>query len=249
MLDELISERRASGRHEPDLLGIMLEQAHPETGERLRDRAIRYQILTFLVAGHETTSGALSLALHHLAQHPEVLARAQAETDAVLGPDPDAEPTFEQVPRLRYVRRVLDETLRLWPTAPGFARTPREPTTLAGYRMRPGDWALVLLSMVHRDPQVWGPDAEAFDPDRFLPERSRGRLKHAYKPFGTGERACIGRQFALHEAVLVLARILHRFDLAGDPSYRLRVSERLTLMPRGLELSARPRVPAATAEV
>nr|WP_179664364.1 cytochrome P450 [Nocardioides panaciterrulae] len=247
MLDELISERRTGGRHEPDLLGIMLEQAHPETGERLSDRAIRYQILTFLVAGHETTSGALSLALHHLARHPEVLARAQAETDAVLGPDPDAEPAFEQVPRLRFVRRVLDETLRLWPTAPGFARTPREATTLAGYRMRPGDWALVLLPMVHRDPDVWGPDAEAFDPDRFLPERSRGRLKHAYKPFGTGERACIGRQFALHEAVLVLARILHRFDLTGDPAYQLRITERLTLMPRDLRLVLRPRVPAPTA--
>jgi unspecific monooxygenase len=244
MLDELISERRASRRQEPDLLGIMLEQAHPETGERLGDRAIRHQILTFLVAGHETTSGALSLALHHLAQHPEVLARAQAETDEILGPDPDAEPTFEQVPRFRYLRRVLDETLRLWPTAPGFARSPRETTTLAGYTMRPQDWALVLLPMVHRDPEVWGPDADAFDPDRFLPERSRGRLKHAYKPFGTGERACIGRQFALHEAVLVLARLLHRFDLTGDPSYDLRVAERLTLMPRGLMLTARPRVPA-----
>lgn len=242
MLDDLIAERRAAGGGGEDLLGIMLTQAHPETGERLSDRAIRYQILTFLVAGHETTSGALSFALHYLARNPEVLARAQAETDAILGADPDAEPTFEQVPKFRYVRRVLDETLRLWPTAPGFARSPRETTTVGGYTMRAEDWAIVLLPMVHRDPAVWGEDAEEFDPDRFLPERSRGRLPHSYKPFGTGERACIGRQFALHEAVLVLASLLHRFDLVGDPSYDLRVTERLTLMPAGLELALRPRV-------
>ncbi|MGZ4498118.1 MAG: cytochrome P450, partial [Nocardioides sp.] len=233
----------AAGGGGDDLLSIMLEQAHPETGERLSDRAIRHQILTFLVAGHETTSGALSFALHYLARDPAVLAAAQAETDAILGPDPDAEPTFEQVAKFRYVRRVLDEALRLWPTAPGFARTPRsQPQQVGGYTMRPGDWAIVLLPMVHRDPAVWGEDADAFDPDRFLPERSRGRMPHSYKPFGTGERACIGRQFALHEAVLVLARLLHRFDLAGDPAYQLRVTERLTMMPVGLELSLRPRV-------
>ncbi|MGZ4450750.1 MAG: cytochrome P450 [Nocardioides sp.] len=243
MLDGLIAERRAAGGGGDDLLSIMLEQAHPETGERLSDRAIRHQILTFLVAGHETTSGALSFALHYLARDPAMLAAAQAETDAILGPDPDAEPTFEQVAKFRYVRRVLDEALRLWPTAPGFARTPRsQPQQVGGYTMRPGDWAIVLLPMVHRDPAVWGEDADAFDPDRFLPERSRGRMPHSYKPFGTGERACIGRQFALHEAVLVLARLLHRFDLAGDPAYQLRVTERLTMMPVGLELSLRPRV-------
>ncbi|MGZ4487752.1 MAG: cytochrome P450 [Nocardioides sp.] len=243
MLDGLIAERRAAGGGGDDLLSIMLEQAHPETGERLSDRAIRHQILTFLVAGHETTSGALSFALHYLARDPAVLAAAQAETDAILGPDPDAEPTFEQVAKFRYVRRVLDEALRLWPTAPGFARTPRsQPQQVGGYTMRPGDWAIVLLPMVHRDPAVWGEDADAFDPDRFLPERSRGRMPHSYKPFGTGERACIGRQFALHEAVLVLARLLHRFDLAGDPAYQLRVTERLTMMPVGLKLSLRPRV-------
>jgi cytochrome P450 len=250
MLDDLISERRgamAAGDPGPeDLLRIMLEQAHPETGERLDDEAIRHQILTFLVAGHETTSGALSLALYFLSKHPDVLAAAQAEVDELLGPDPDAVPTFEQVARFRYVRRVLDETLRLWPTAPAFARSPREETTLAGRRMCPDDWVIVLIPAIHRDPAAWGEDAESFDPDRFLPERSRGRMPHSYKPFGTGERACIGRQFALHEAVLVLARLLHRYDLAGDPAYTLRIRERLTLMPEGFELALRPRVPAAT---
>ncbi|MFI7587358.1 cytochrome P450 [Spongisporangium articulatum] len=249
LLDDLIAQRRAEGEpDERDLLGIMLGSAHPVSGQRLDDLNIRHQILTFLVAGHETTSGALSFALYHLSRHPEALARAQAETDAVLGPDPDAEPTFEQVAKFRYLRRVLDESLRLWPTVPAFPRTPREELTLpTGHRMRPGDWALVLTAMAHRDPAVWGEDADEFDPDRFLPERSHGRLPHSYKPFGTGERACIGRQFALHEAVLVLSRVLHRYDIAGDPDYTLQITERLTLMPERFTLTLRPRIPAASA--
>jgi unspecific monooxygenase len=248
MVDDLVAERRRCGHSGPDdLLSLMLDHAHPVTGERLTDLNIRYQILTFLVAGHETTSGALSFALYYLSRHPSVLARARRETDEVLGPDPDAEPTYEQVSRFRHLRRVLDESLRLWPTAPAFSRSPRSPTTVGAdvggpWPMRPEDWALVVLPLVHRDAAAWGEDAGEFDPDRFLPERSRGRAPHSYKPFGTGERACIGRQFALHEAVLVLARIVHRYDLQADPDYELQVTERLTLMPKGfrLRLTRRP---------
>lgn len=251
LLDDIIASRRADGHRaatpaeEADLLGIMLDTPHPETGARLDDVNIRHQILTFLVAGHETTSGALSFALYYLAQDPALLARAHEEVDRILGDDPDAEPTFEQVAKFRLLRRVLDEGLRLWPTAPAFTRSPRETTTLStGHVMRPQDWAIVVLPMVHRDPAVWGDDADRFDPDRFLPERSRGRAARTYKPFGTGERSCIGRQFALHEAILVLARLLHRYDVAADPSYELKVSERLTLMPVGFELDLTRRTPA-----
>ncbi|NRQ51703.1 cytochrome P450 [Aeromicrobium stalagmiti] len=251
LLDDIIAARRAADAAdvqpdvESDLLGIMLHTPHPETGERLDDLNIRHQILTFLVAGHETTSGALSFALYYLTRDPEALAEAQAEVDRILGPDRDAEPTFEQVAKFRYLRRVLDEGLRLWPTAPAFTRSPRETTTLStGHVMRPQDWAIVVLPMVHRDPAVWGDDADTFDPDRFLPDRSRGRAPHTYKPFGTGERSCIGRQFALHEAILVLARMLHRYDLEHDPAYDLAIAERLTLMPVGFELALTPRTPA-----
>ncbi|AXT85810.1 cytochrome P450 [Aeromicrobium sp. A1-2] len=242
LLDDIIAERRSGEIDESDLLGIMLHTPHPETGARLDDINIRHQILTFLVAGHETTSGALSFALYYLSRDPKILAAAQAEVDQILGDDRDAEPTFEQVAKFRYLRRVLDEGLRLWPTAPAFARSPRETTVLSsGHTMRPEDWAIVVLPMLHRDPAVWGDDADQFDPDRFLPERSRGRLPHSYKPFGTGERSCIGRQFALHEAILVLARLLHRYDIAGDPDYELEIVERLTLMPKGFELTMTPR--------
>ncbi|MEU0459526.1 cytochrome P450, partial [Streptomyces sp. NPDC006129] len=129
-VDELVRARRAGGGGDGDLLDRMLETAHPETGERLELRNVRRQVITFLVAGHETTSGALSFALHYLSRHPEVAARARAEVDRVWGDT--AEPAYEQVARLRYVRRVLDESLRLWPTAPAFAREAREDTVLAG---------------------------------------------------------------------------------------------------------------------
>ncbi|ORL38500.1 cytochrome P450 [Prescottella equi] len=239
VVDEVIRQRRDSDAEGPeDLLEIMLRAAREEDPNRLDEVNIRNQVVTFLVAGHETTSGALSFALHYLAQHPEILAKARAEVDAVWG---DGTPTFEQVAKLRYVRRVLDETLRLWPTAPAYAREAREDTVLANrYPMRAGEWVLVLIPSLHRDP-AWGSDPERFDPDRFAPERVRGRAPHIYKPFGTGERACIGRQFAIHEAVLVLGTILRRYDFTADPDYQLRIQERLTLMPVGFTLSLRRR--------
>ncbi|MDT0612554.1 cytochrome P450 [Streptomyces lancefieldiae] len=245
-VDDLVRDRRAA-RGEGgagDLLDRMLETAHPETGERLSPENVRRQVITFLVAGHETTSGALSFALHYLSQHPDVAARARAEVDRVWG-DTEA-PGYEQVARLRYVRRVLDESLRLWPTAPAFAREAREDTVLGGaHPMRRGAWALVLTGMLHRDPEVWGPDAERFDPDRFDAQAVRSRAPHTFKPFGTGARACIGRQFALHEATLVLGLLLRRYELRAEPEYRLRVTERLTLMPQGLRLRLERRAPAA----
>lgn len=238
-LDDLIGERRDSGAERDDLLGIMLTKAHEESGKRLSDLNIRYQILTFLVAGHETTAGALSFAIHYLLRHPEILRKAQAETDQILGTEAAAKPSYESISRFRYLRRVLEEALRLWPTVPGYARSPRQTTKLAGqWTMNPDDWALVLLPRVHRDPVEWGPTADEFDPDRARPKNVG-----AYRPFGTGVRACIGRQFALHEAVLVLARLLHRYNLEGDPTYELQISERLTFMPQGLTMTLEERTP------
>ncbi|QFR01845.1 cytochrome P450 [Streptomyces phaeolivaceus] len=226
---------RGAGGGDGDLLDRMLETAHPESGERLSAENVRRQVITFLVAGHETTSGALSFALHYLARYPDLAARARSEVDRVWGGA--VRPDYEQVARLRYVRRVLDEALRLWPTAPAFSREAREDTVLGGvHPMRRGAWALVLTAMLHRDPEVWGADAERFDPDRFDAAAVRARAPHTFKPFGTGARACIGRQFALHEATLVLGLLLRRYELRPDPAYRLRVAERLTLMPDGLRL-------------
>jgi unspecific monooxygenase len=130
--------------------------------------------------------------------------------------------------------------LRLWPTAPGYLRVARKDTVLGGrYRIKRGQWVLVVLPLVQRDPRVW-PDPERFDPDRFAPGQMKSRA-HAYKPFGTGQRACIGRQFALHEAVLTLALILHRYDLTAEDGYKLKISESITLKPRGFRLGLKKR--------
>jgi unspecific monooxygenase len=227
-------EQRSAGRitETPDLLDLMLDSD-------LDVSNIRYQLINFLVAGHETTSGALSFALYFLSRHPEVAARCRAEIDAVWG---DAQrPEYEQVTKLRYVRRTLDEALRLQPTVPGYYRSAREDTVLAGMLpMRKGDWVLALTPTLHRDPR-WGPNPDAFDPDRFEPERVRACPAGLYKPFGTGTRSCIGRQFALHEAVLLLGVLLRRYDLIADPAYELNIAERLTLMPKDFRLALRRR--------
>jgi unspecific monooxygenase len=165
------------------------------------------------------------------------LARAQADVDALWGQTDEPDPAFTDIPKLRYVRAALDEALRQWPTAPAYLRAARTDTVLGGrYPMNKGDWAMVLLPLLHRDPQVWA-DPERFDPDRFAPGQAKTRPPHAYKPFGTGQRACIGRQFALHEAVLALALMLHRYHLTPTDSYNLNIAESLTLKPRGFELN------------
>ena len=244
-VDDMVQARRENGGGDGDLLDRMLDTTHPGTGERLSPENVRRQVITFLVAGHETTSGSLSFALHYLARHPEIAARARAEVDQVWGDTKT--PGYDQVAKLRYVRRVLDESLRLWPTAPAYAREATRDTELTGvHPMRRGGWALILTPMLHRDPEVWGADAEEFDPDRFDAKAVRSRAPHTFKPFGTGARACIGRQFALHEATLVLGLLLRRYELRPDPAYRLRVTERLTLMPDGLRLHLDRRT-AATA--
>ncbi|WP_028925877.1 cytochrome P450 [Pseudonocardia acaciae] len=235
VVDEVIRARREAGdRRTDDLLGLMLNTAHPDSGEPLDEVNIRNQVITFLVAGHETTSGALAFALYYLSRDPAALSRAQAEVDLAWGER--ERPEFEQVAKLRHVRRALDEALRLWPTVPGFARQAREDTVLAGrYPVRKGQPLIVVLPLLHRDP-VWGVDADVFDPDRFAPDRVRNRPAHVYKPFGTGLRACIGRQFALHEAVLVLGLLLRRYRPRVTPGYQLRVRELLTLKPDGFAL-------------
>ena len=239
VIDDIVRTRRDHGvGAENDLLDIMLTAARDADPNALDEVNIRHQILTFLIAGHETTSGALSFALYYLSRDPELWERARAEIDEVWG---DGPPAFEQVAKARLVRRILDEALRLWPTAPGYAREAMTDTVIGdGYRMRTGDWAMVLIPGLHRDP-VWGENTDEFDPDRFLSAAVRARPAQAYKPFGTGERACIGRQFAVHEAMIVLGTVLQNVDVRPDPDYRLRVEERLTLMPKGFELSISPR--------
>lgn len=232
-VDRIVEERMRSDDRHPDLLDLMMHTADPDTGEQLDREAIRNQVLTFLAAGNETTAATLGFAIHFLSRNPEVVAKARAEIAEVVGVD--GQIGYEQVAKLRYVRRVVDETLRLWPAAPGYFRKVRGETTLGGRTLPPGSWVFVLLPQLHRDP-LWGDDPDRFDPDRFEPEAVRKRPAHIFKPWGTGIRACIGRQFALHEAVLTLASLIRRYDFAPEPGYELDVHEAITLKPRGLKV-------------
>jgi cytochrome P450/NADPH-cytochrome P450 reductase len=249
LVDNLVHDRRTRNddgevvaKAKSDLLNSMLAGTDRETGERLSDLNIRYQIITFLIAGHETTSGLLSFAINALVNNPDVLERATAEVDRVLGPDPSILPSYAQVSQLRYIGQILHETLRLWPTAPGFPLRARRDTVVGGkYLIRKQDFIMILLPMLHRDRSVWGDDAEKFNPDNFSPEAERKRPANAYKPFGNGQRACIGRFFAMHEATLVLGMVLHRFELIDHTRYKLKIKEALTLKPDGFRIKVRPR--------
>jgi cytochrome P450 / NADPH-cytochrome P450 reductase len=243
LVDDLIRKRRAMGDapDNTDLLGRMITGVDKQTGLTLPDENIRAQCITFLVAGHETTSGLLSFAIYFLLEHPEYLDRARAEVDRVLGGT--LQPTFDQVHELTYVRQVLDETLRLWPTASGFRRHAKQDTVIGDGRYAiPEDLGMMVFSpMLQRDKSIWGEDAEEFNPDHTTPERMSAIPPNAYKPFGTGQRACIGRQFALQEAVLVLGMLLQRFELIKDPTYQLRTRVTITVKPADFHIQVRRR--------
>ncbi|WP_433859107.1 cytochrome P450 [Streptomyces kronopolitis] len=254
VVDEVIAARTAGGESgDDDLLGLMLgargREGGAADGPTLDLANIRNQVITFLIAGHETTSGALSFALYHLLKDPVALRMVQREADELWGDQADPDPTFEDIGRLPFTRQVLNEALRLWPTAAAFSRQAREDTLLGGrYPVKAGELITVLTPMLHRDP-AWGDNPELFDPSRFSPEAEAARSPHAYKPFGTGERACIGRQFALHEATMLLALLAHRYRLIDHDDYRLRIKETLTLKPEGFTLTLAARTPADRAAV
>ncbi|MEV5879057.1 cytochrome P450 [Streptomyces sp. NPDC052101] len=245
VVDEVIASRAGTDQSgAEDLLGLMLSAPHPADGTTLDAANIRNQVITFLIAGHETTSGAMSFALYYLAKHPAVLRLVQREADALWGDTADPEPSYDDIGRLTYTRQVLNEALRLWPTAAAFSRHAREDTLLGGrIPLSAGQSVTVLTPMLHRQP-VWGDNPEHFDPERFTAEAEAARPVHAFKPFGTGERACIGRQFALHEATMLLAMLVHRYRLHDHTDYRLAVKETLTLKPEGFTLTLTPRTPA-----
>src|SRR6516225_7604422 len=246
LIDHMIQDREAMGEHaadKKDLLGYMLTGVDKESGEKLDDTNIRYQIITFLIAGHETTSGLLSFALYFLLKHPAVTAKASEEVDRVLGTDPAVTPTFTQVHQLQYVSQILKESLRLWPTAPGFNLYPYADETVIGdrYSIHKEQGLMILTPMLHRDKSVWGENAEEFKPEHFSPEAEQALPANAYKPFGNGQRACIGRTFAMQEATLVLGMILQRFQLIDHKYYQLKIKETLTIKPEDFTIQVKPR--------
>jgi cytochrome P450/NADPH-cytochrome P450 reductase len=245
MVDEIIAERRTNAEAaegKKDMLGAMMTGVDRATGTQLDDVNIRYQINTFLIAGHETTSGLLSCTLYALLKHPEVLKKAYEEVDRVLGPDIDARPTYQQVTQLTYITQILKEALRLWPPAPAYGIAPLKDETIGGkYKLKKGTFVTILVMALHRDPSVWGPNPDAFDPENFSKEAEAKRPINAWKPFGNGQRACIGRGFAMHEAALAIGMILQRFKLIDNHRYQMHLKETLTIKPDGFKIKVRPR--------
>jgi cytochrome P450 / NADPH-cytochrome P450 reductase len=245
MVDEIVAERRsnaAGADDKKDMLAAMMTGVDRATGEQLDDVNIRYQINTFLIAGHETTSGLLSCTIYALLKHPDVLKKAYEEVDRVLGPDLGARPTYQQVTQLTYITQVLKEALRLWPPAPAYGIAPLKDETIGGkYELKKNQFITVLVLALHRDASVWGPNPDAFDPENFSREAEAARPVNAWKPFGNGQRACIGRGFAMHEAALAIGMILQRFRLIDAHRYQMHLKETLTIKPEGFKIKVRPR--------
>ena len=200
-------------------------------------------MITFLIAGHETTSDLLSFTFYYLLKNPATYARAQQEVDEAVGRGPI---TVDQLARLPYLNAVLRESLRLSPTVPSIALAAKEDTVLGGkYYIKANTPIVALFAAVHRDPFVYGSDADDFRPDRMLDsefERRNRQFPNCWKPFGNGMRACIGRSFAWQQALLVVTMLLQNLDFSmDDPSYRLKTKQTLTIKPEGFRMRARPR--------
>ncbi|OBI35076.1 cytochrome P450 [Mycobacterium colombiense] len=211
---EILRACRADPTRDAPLVRALMQTTDPETGQPLSDRAICDELVLFLLAGHDTTSTALTYALWALGHRPELQQRVAAEV-AARG---DRRLTQEDVPGLRYTVQVLHEALRLCPPAPAVGRMVMADIEVDGYRLSAGTFAIVAIYAIHRDPTLWE-DPLHFDPDRFSLERSKGRDRWQYLPFGGGPRACIGDHFAMLEATLALATILRQIkihSLSGD---------------------------------
>jgi cytochrome P450 len=241
----MIAERRATGLQGTDLLSRLLQARDEEAGEGMSDELVRDEILTFLIAGHETWSNSLGWTWYVLSENPEAREKLHAELDAELG---DRVPTIDDVRRLRYADMVYSEALRLYPPVWALGRTAVVDHELAGYPVPRGSIVLFSQYVVHRDPR-WFPDPLRFDPERWEAERARSVPVFAYFPFGAGNRVCIGQPLAKLGGILVLATIARRWRLDLVPGHVARGTAPLMRPEGGLPMTATRRSdrPATTA--
>jgi enediyne biosynthesis protein E7 len=228
IVDALIKKRRESST-ESDLLTLLLQAQDAETGLGMTDEQVRDEVMTLLAAGQETTANALCWTLVLLSQHPDIEARLREEYQQVLG---GRAPQVEDLPQLKLSRMVLEESMRLYPPAWAFARSAINEDEIGGYTIPRGAYVLLFPATTHRHPDFWE-QPDVFDPERFAPSRSDGRHRFAYFPFGGGPRLCIGNQFALTEAQLILATILPRYQFRLLPGANVVPEPLITLRPRG----------------
>ncbi|MDG3039723.1 cytochrome P450 [Roseicyclus marinus] len=227
-MEAAIARRACDGpRPVPDLMDLLLAATDPETGRRMTTDELRENLLTFIVAGHETTALTLAWALYLCAFDPEVQARARTEAQTVLG---DRAAGAADVAQLPYVRQVIEEALRLYPPGGFLSRTAQAPDRLAGAEICIGDTVMIPVYGLHRHRNLWD-EPDAFRPDRWADRATIDRYQ--YLPFGDGPRICIGARFAMQEAVIILATLLARFRFRAVPGRAPRPVMILTLRPEG----------------
>ncbi|HUM69639.1 MAG TPA: cytochrome P450, partial [Chloroflexota bacterium] len=224
----IIAQCRAGKLSDDHLLAMLLDVVDEETGEGMTDQQLRDEVATLFLAGYETTSLALSWALHHLMQHPEMMTKMQAEVDSVLN---GRQPTLADLPQLPYTRMVLQEAMRLQPPSYWLPRTAVADDEIDGYHISAGTQVVSLTYMYHRHPEHWE-NPEQFDPERFTPERSANRHRYAWIPFGAGQRLCIGRDFAMMEGQLALAMVAQRFNMTAVPDHEVKPMLSSTMRPK-----------------
>jgi len=242
IVNGIIAERRAlGGRGEADtagdLISMLMSAKDPETGEGMSDQQLLDEAKTIFLAGHETTSNALTWTLYCLSRHPDVARRVRAEVVAALG---DRPATLADLASLPYTERVLKESMRILPPVWMIARSVDGDDVIGGYTIEKGTWVFVSPYLTHRDARFW-PNPEGFDPDRFLPEVEATRPKGAYFPFALGPRKCIGEAFSMMEAKLLLATLVQRTELSLVPGFVAQLDPTVTLRPRrGVWMTGRP---------
>lgn len=224
----LMAERGPGGDGGGDLLGRLFAACDEETGEGMDDRQIRDEAVTLILAGHETSAMALSWTLYLLATHPEIEDRLVEHLEASLHGAPAG---TEDLPRLTYLKQVVQEAMRIYPPVWGYVRRAEEETELGNYVLPPKAWIGIVTWALHRHPEFW-PDPERFDPDRFAPERARERDFFAYLPFAAGPRTCIGAGMAMLETQLILAQLVPRFRMRVVPGHPIEPEAKVTLKPR-----------------
>lgn len=228
LANSVIEERQNRGSEGvPDLLDLLLEGEDPETKQRMSLDQLRDNLMTFIVAGHETTALTLSWAIYLMARYPEHQKRARQEAQTVLN---GRIAGADDVPNLPFIRQVIDETLRLYPAAAIISRTAMAPDTLCGREVRPKDSVIIPIYALHRSHVLWD-NPDAFDPSRF--ENPKSVKRYSYLPFGDGPRICIGASFALQEAVIILASLLSRFEFEMVAGKEPELEMIFTLRPKG----------------
>jgi cytochrome P450 len=225
ILQPLIARRRGEAAEHFDYLAMLMSVRDKESGEPMSERQLIDELMTLVVAGHETTASALNWTWYLLAQHPQVEARLHAEIDAA---PVEASPSLAQMEALPYAQQVVNEALRLYPPGWLLSRRAIGADVLAGCDIPAGADVFLSPYLLHRHPRFW-PEPDAFRPERFAPENEATRPRFAYMPFAAGPRHCIGESFALYEMLMHLYKVARHYRLTYLPTEPVEVEAQINL--------------------